>query len=614
MLQAQTPSTAPVSFASTPSGRGYWVVYPNGLVRAFGDARPYGGAQAIHLARPIVGMAATPSGHGYWLTASDGGVFSFGDAHFRGSLGAIHLNQPIVGMAATPSGRGYWLVASDGGVFSFGNAHFRGSAAVIRLKSPIAALAPSRDGLGYWLVAQDGGVFSFGHAVFHGSAAGHASAAVTGIAVPPHGHGYWLTANDGHVYGYGAGLYSASATRSRVLVGLVRSGNGSWEVMSANGTAVHYREYFRGSGGSGAHHPSTTSPGSSPATHPVVPPTSPATTPSTSPTTDPSGGSPAPPPTNLGSNIDNYIAQRGDQVITVPNGTYSAGTVNASHPATTGAYRGWLVLRAQSKGGVVVDMAASPLTLGASTSRVVFVGFTFVNGPLYVYGNNIDFWYTDHSFPADVWARQGYKYSSADTVHAYADTSINDSFFGADVHDTGDAFDVSNSDHLVLQGVIISNLGDMGVDPLDRIHADAIDGVSGQSTGLTVRDSWVRGRIMLEDWNGSRGGPHTGFLFADDWVSNSPSGGFTFTSMKPSAPRGIFGTRQNVRSWGHHNGLDRLEIIDGQQIRAANTQPSRINVTDSGINTTSPPAGAVSPADSWRAAHPYNDWLQTIFG
>ena len=29
---------------------------------------------------PVVGMASTPSGKGYWLVAADGGIFSFGDA------------------------------------------------------------------------------------------------------------------------------------------------------------------------------------------------------------------------------------------------------------------------------------------------------------------------------------------------------------------------------------------------------------------------------------------------------------------------------------------------------------------------------------------------------
>ena len=73
---------------------------------------------------PIVGMASTPTGRGYWLVASDGGIFSFGDARFVGSTGAIKLNQPIVGMAPTPTSGGYWFVAADGGVFNFGDAAF----------------------------------------------------------------------------------------------------------------------------------------------------------------------------------------------------------------------------------------------------------------------------------------------------------------------------------------------------------------------------------------------------------------------------------------------------------------------------------------------------------
>ena len=41
-------------------------------------------------------MATTPDGKGYWLVASDGGVYAFGDAAFYGSTGGQHLNQPIV--------------------------------------------------------------------------------------------------------------------------------------------------------------------------------------------------------------------------------------------------------------------------------------------------------------------------------------------------------------------------------------------------------------------------------------------------------------------------------------------------------------------------------------
>ena len=77
-------------------------------------------------------MASTPDGRGYWLVASDGGIFSFGDAPFYGSTGALALNDPIVAMAPTPDGRGYWLMAADGGIFTFGDAAFYGSTAAAR--------------------------------------------------------------------------------------------------------------------------------------------------------------------------------------------------------------------------------------------------------------------------------------------------------------------------------------------------------------------------------------------------------------------------------------------------------------------------------------------------
>src|SRR3954451_22473612 len=106
-LQGSAPTGAPVAFASSPSGGGYWVAYANGTVRGYGDARPYGGTSRLALRKPIVGIAASRSGHGYWLRAADGGVFSFGDAGFRGSLGKKHVRTAIVAMARSKSGHGY---------------------------------------------------------------------------------------------------------------------------------------------------------------------------------------------------------------------------------------------------------------------------------------------------------------------------------------------------------------------------------------------------------------------------------------------------------------------------------------------------------------------------
>ena len=109
----------------------------DGGIFNYGDATFFGSTGGMTLNKPIVGMASTPDGKGYWLVASDGGVFSYGDATFFGSTGGMTLNQPIVGMASTPDGKGYWLVASDGGVFSYGDATFFGSTGGMKLNQPI---------------------------------------------------------------------------------------------------------------------------------------------------------------------------------------------------------------------------------------------------------------------------------------------------------------------------------------------------------------------------------------------------------------------------------------------------------------------------------------------
>jgi hypothetical protein len=316
-------------------------------------------------------------------------------------------------------------------------------------------------------------------------------------------------------------------------------------------------------------------------------------------------------------NVADYLRRPGDQVVVVPDGTYHASDVHAPHDRTDGRYRGWLVLQAQHRDGVVVDLEGSELKLDPATSRILFVGFRFVNGSITVEGHDIAFWYTDHSFPARTWASQGPAgspergyYRSPDTVHAYSTTTRDVAFYGSDLHDTGDAIDVSNSTRTTLVGVSIFRLSDQGADPHDVVHPDAIDGVSGNSSGLTVRNSWLQGRVVLEDdgAGGSRGGRHRNVLFEDDWVSNSPSAGFIFTAKKPNAPRGIFGKRVDVRSWGHKNGHDRIDIVDGRSSYTANRSPGRIDVSDSRITKHAPPEGTTSPAANWRVAHPYASW------
>jgi len=198
-----------VSIASTPNGKGYWVVTSGGYVKAFGDAKFYGDPPAIGVhPHDITAIAPTLDGHGYWLIGKDGGMFSFGDARFHGSIPGLHLHvHDIVGMVASANGSGYLLVGADGGVFTFGSARFYGSLPGIgKHVHDIQAILPSSTGKGYVLVGADGGAFIFGTGVhFLGSLPGEGIHVhdVVGIALTPDDGGYFMAGSNGQVYGFG---------------------------------------------------------------------------------------------------------------------------------------------------------------------------------------------------------------------------------------------------------------------------------------------------------------------------------------------------------------------------------------------------------------------------
>ena len=211
---------------------------PTGNTAPTGTATPapYGSVTQA-LAQPIVGMASTPDGKGYWLVASDGGIFTFGDAAFYGSTGNIKLNQPIVGMASTPDGKGYWLVASDGGIFTFGDAAFYGSTGNIKLNQPIVGMASTPDGKGYWLVASDGGIFTFGDATFYGSAANNGITA-TGIIASADGKGYSIVSSTGEQFAFGDSTTESPAVANQSLVGIASSASGAFYGVTSSGSVV----------------------------------------------------------------------------------------------------------------------------------------------------------------------------------------------------------------------------------------------------------------------------------------------------------------------------------------------------------------------------------------
>ena len=89
------------------------------------------------------------------------------------------------------------------------------------------------------------------------------------------------------------------------------------------------------------------------------------------------------------ASLAQYLNRPGDQLVVVPNGLYRGAPSNVARPQTHGRYHGWLVLQAQSQGGVTVDLSHAALRLGKNASRLLFVGFRFVNGSVAISGNNI---------------------------------------------------------------------------------------------------------------------------------------------------------------------------------------------------------------------------------
>ena len=334
-----------------------------------------------------------------------------------------------------------------------------------------------------------------------------------------------------------------------------------------------------------------------------------------------------------GADIARFLKLPGDQVVTVPDGTYTAGAVSAPHKATGGRFKGWLVLVAQTRGGVVVDQsppgtaigsnltAGGDLVLESDSSRVLLVGFRFVNGSVHVQGQHIGFWYTDHSFPAKVWAAEpghpsGQYHRAPRPV--YLDSGSADiRIYGSDLHDTGTALFIRDGVHdVTVSGVHIFDLTDGGraLDPNDVIHPDGIAMVAGAVDNVNITDSWIRpgegaganDGIVPEDPYG----PIKDLKLANLWISDVVNGGGINMASSVSG-HGIFGTMSNVRLW--NNGWDRNEAVDGvNNTTTPNWKPNRIKFATSGFVTGAPPAGSIDPATAWRQTHPYTSWARIL--
>ena len=352
--------------------------------------------------------------------------------------------------------------------------------------------------------------------------------------------------------------------------------------------------------------------------------------------------------------ITDYISKSGDQVVTVPNGIYTGGTVTAAHPETAGPYKGWLVLVAQSPRGVVVDMTKDPLIIDNGSSRVLFVGFKFINGTMSIRGDDIAFWYTEHSFPIEEWNRQFQAAGgNEDALNKMANplpkaiwigesvsgrSLMRTQIIGADVHDVGDdGIYVDKSMNGVVQGTRIWNVEEKNYDPgynpwnpniKDLIHNDGLQ-IPGAVYGFTMADSYVGQTITV----GGDNAPAKGLTWRNLWLSRADGVGMLLYTQNGYQ---VTGSMQNIRSWSegykqnpYDSGWDQLRVDIANDKQA--TWPSSLNdpnlqVTSAGDNyNQQAPSGVTmsggrmndqsqaldnpqNPANVWRAAHPYNSW------
>ena len=104
------------------SGNGYWLVTATaGHVYAFGDAVNYGqpGPEDV----PITAAAQTGDGGGYWLLYANGALATFGDARNLGNpIGTLGSSNPATAIFTTSSDGGYWIASATGSVYAYGDA------------------------------------------------------------------------------------------------------------------------------------------------------------------------------------------------------------------------------------------------------------------------------------------------------------------------------------------------------------------------------------------------------------------------------------------------------------------------------------------------------------
>ena len=155
--------------ASTPDGKGYWLLGSNGSVYTYGDAT-FHGAEGIFTGNYAVSISSTPDGHGYWITDNAGNSYPFGDAPYLGQVGYPGNNQPnsIISSRFEASAYGFWAADELGGVYTNNTRSYNSLANQGTLVSSMSSVFEDQ---GYYLNTYFGFIYPFGpRAAFFGNA------------------------------------------------------------------------------------------------------------------------------------------------------------------------------------------------------------------------------------------------------------------------------------------------------------------------------------------------------------------------------------------------------------------------------------------------------------
>ena len=356
-----------------------------------------------------------------------------------------------------------------------------------------------------------------------------------------------------------------------------------------------------------------------------------------------------------------YLHRSGGREVEVPNGRYRGGTITAPHDE-------WLVLRAETPGGVVVDLRETGLQLEEGTSKIVFVGFRFVDGMVRLAGvDSVNFWYCEFTSPPEAWQEQFRAAGGPDEApRAERGKYIRDlpnplptairltggsgarprrsrsvGIYGSDIHDVGDdALYVVHADGVRLAGLRIWDVDERGIDPGrafgnsgDWFHNDGIQ-TTGSLSDFELTDSWVGEKIQ---W-AADGQDVTNVRFRRLWLAGSR----TFGQINGISGRGriLDMTIDDVRAFANGQGdgtyleetdTVRTDFVDGRQIAIwprTHHAPGRFEIAMSGTDDAVPGGVVVAdgllsdiaqvrehddnPANRWRAEHPYDAYRRYL--